>query len=91
MKKVMYSLLEQHNDGSWWYHPGNTYNSPEEAEEAFKKIFWWDLDRPHKVIKHTGPLFQEHSSCTKDFNTFEFAGLTVCTLTLSSNTDKERE
>ena len=70
----MYSLLEQHNDGSWWYHPGCTTDKKEEAEELFRKMFWWDLDRPHTVIEHKLPLPQDISRCTRDFKTYDFAG-----------------
>ena len=56
---MMYSLIERHLDGSWWYHPGHTFDTPEEAEECFKRSFWWDLERPHKVIEHAEPLFQK--------------------------------
>ena len=72
----MFSLLEQHNDGSWWYHPGCTYNTREEAEERFKKSFWWDLTRPHFVFEHTEPLPQDCSTCTKNGGqTFHCCGL----------------
>ena len=71
----MYSLLEQHNDGSWWYHPGKTYDTPERVEEAFKKSFWYDLDRPHRVFEHTEPLYQDFSTCTRNFKVFEFGGI----------------
>ena len=74
----MYSLLEQHNDGSWWYHPGWTFKSEKEAEEKFKKSFWWDEKRPHKIIRHTVPIEQDYSTCTWDFHTFWFGGVVVC-------------
>ena len=70
----MYSFLEQHKDGSWWYHPGCTYETEEEAEEEFKKKFWWDLDRPHKVISHSTPFPQDISRNSKDMIHFNFAG-----------------
>ena len=45
-------LIEQHLNGSWWCHQQhNPYKSRDDAEEGFKKVFWWDLDRPHKVIE----------------------------------------
>lgn len=75
----MYSLLEQHKDGSWWYHPGMTYETPEECEDRFKASFWWDLDRPHKVIKHSVP-FPKETCCTRDFKTFEAYGVKLLTL-----------
>ena len=71
----MYSLLEQHNDGSWWYHPRCTYETEEKAEEGFRKEFWWDLERPHKIIQHNKPFPQGYSRCTRDFIHFGFGGI----------------
>ena len=70
----MFSLLEQHIDGTWWYHPRprSTFDTPEEVEEAFKKIFWWDLSRLHMVFEHSKPLFQRYSTYTRDFKVFLF-------------------
>ena len=76
----MYSLLEQHNDGSLWYHPGWTFDTKEQAEEKFKKSFWFDENRPHMIIEHDEPIFQDYSTCTRDGKTFEFAGYTECTI-----------
>lgn len=70
---MLYSLLEQHKDGSWWYHPGFTFNSPEEVEECFKKHF--DDSRPHMVFEHEEPMFQKHSTSSYDLKTFDFGGL----------------
>lgn len=70
---MLYSLLEQHKDGSWWYHPGFTFNSPEEVEEFFKKHF--DDSRPHMVFEHEEPMFQKHSTSSYDLKTFDFGGL----------------
>jgi len=70
----MYSFLEQHNDGSWWYHPGCTYETEGKAKQGFKKMFWWDLDRPHKIISHSIPFPQDISRCTFDMVHFNFAG-----------------
>lgn len=71
----MFSLLEQHIDGAWWYHPGTTFDTPEEVEDAFKRRFWWDLSRPHMFFEHSKPLFQTYPTCTRDFKTFEFGGV----------------
>lgn len=71
----MYSLLEQHKDGSWWYHPGDTFDTRMAVYERFHSRFWWDPERPHKVFEHDKPLFQEYSTCTTDGGeTFRFAG-----------------
>ena len=77
MLKKMFSLLEQHTDGAWWYHPGLTFNSPEEVEAAFKSHFWWDLSRPHMVFEHKTPLYQTYPTSTRDFKTFNLFGLIV--------------
>lgn len=72
----MYSLLEQHVDGSWWYHPGDTFETEEEVEQCFQQVYGhWTPDRPHRTFKHDEPLFQEYSTCTFDFKVFEFGGM----------------
>lgn len=78
---VFYSVLERHNDGSWWYHPGFTRHTVEEAELKFAHSFSWDLSRPHKIFRHEKPLPQEHSICTFDFKRFSFGGVVVWTET----------
>ena len=76
----MYSLLEQHIDGSWWYHPGDTFETEEEVENAFRKRFWWDLERPHRSFKHDKPLLQEHSTCLmRNGEAFGFGGMVLWT------------
>lgn len=77
---MYYSVFEQHKDGSWWYHPGLTWESEKDAEQDFKERFWWDLGRPHKIIKHTNELFQDYSSHTRNFKTLEFSGIPVGTI-----------
>ena len=71
----MFSLLEQHKDGSWWYHPGCTFNTPEDVEECFQDEFNMHPDRPHMCFKHDEPMFQEFATCTNDFKTFHFLGI----------------
>lgn len=48
-----YSIAEQHTNGDWWYHPRLTFKSKKEAEEGFKTHFWWDLERPYKILVHS--------------------------------------
>lgn len=72
----MYSLLEQHRDGSWWYHPGYTFETEEEVEQCFQKEFGhFAPNRPHRAFKHDEPLLQDYSTCTFDFKVFEFGGI----------------
>lgn len=71
---MLYSLLEQHKDGSWWYHPGFTFDTPEEADQCFRENFPND-PRPHKVFEHEEPMFQEFSTSSYDLKTFDFGGL----------------
>lgn len=71
---MLYSLIEQHKDGSWWYHPGDTFNTPEEVEACFKESYWQDLERPHMVFEHEEPMYQEHSTCSFDLKKFDFGG-----------------
>lgn len=71
---MIYSVLEQHKDGAWWYHPGYSYDTEEKAKQeadAFSKRF---DNRPTMVFSHEVPLPQEYSTCTCDFSTFGFAG-----------------
>lgn len=72
----MYSLLEQHIDGSWWYHPGDTFETEVEVEQCFQRKYGhWSPDRPHKAFKHAEPLCQDYATCTFDFKVFEFGGI----------------
>lgn len=71
----MFSLLEQHKDGSWWYHPGDTFDTEEEVEKCFQETYWWDPERPHMTFEHDETMFQEYSTCTFDFKTFHFGGM----------------
>ena len=72
----MYSLLEQHKDGSWWYHPGDTFETEEEVEQRFQERFGhYDPKRPHRTFKHYEPLCQDYATCTRDFKVFEFGGM----------------
>lgn len=65
----MYSLLEQHIDGSWWYHPGDTFETEEEVEQCFQRIYG------HWSPEHAEPLCQDYATCTFDFKVFEFGGI----------------
>lgn len=70
----LYTPLEQHTDGAWWYHPNTTYNSRDKAEKAFEELFWWDR-RPFLILKHKQPFSQDKSLYTTDFINFYFAGI----------------
>ena len=67
---MIYSVLEQHLNGSWWYHPGMSYNTREAAEERAREF----PDRPTKVIKHEQPMPQDVSRYSFDCKHFDFAG-----------------
>ena len=69
----LYSVLERHNDGAWWYHCG-TFSNRKWAEEYLETWIPFDKDRPKMVFEHTKPLPQQ-SCCTKNFKTFEFGGV----------------
>ena len=68
----LFSLFEQHQDGSWWYHPGWTKESKEELQKFYEEKLDSDLwkDRPMKGIIHKHPFKQDRSVCTFDFETF---------------------
>ena len=69
----MFSALEQHKDGAWWYH-GDTFETEAEAKEFIEGWIWWDANRPKFYFEHEKPL-PKKSCCTKDgCRTFEFAG-----------------
>lgn len=71
----MVSIVEQHVDGSWWYHPGETWATREEAEAHYHD-FWgrWHPERPVMYFEHDEPLFQEYPTCTFNFEVFHFGG-----------------
>lgn len=74
-----YSLLEQHLDGSWWYH-GNTFATRAEAEAFSARWIWWDKGRPKTILEHERPLPKKTLS-THDFKTFkEVGGINACQL-----------
>jgi len=56
--RPMVSIVEQHVDGSWWYHPGETWATREEAEAHYHD-FWG---------------IQEYPTCTFNFEVFHFGG-----------------
>lgn len=65
-----YSLLEQHNDGHWWYH-GNkvTFASFLDARDYMKRWIWWDEKRNKQIIGHDEPL-PDKTLYTRDFTDF---------------------
>lgn len=72
-----YSVLEKHNDNSWWYHKGWTFNSKEEAEtfaKDLKDLEWFK--RPTRIYEHDEPLIDESMEYLES-DTFGFAGL-IC-------------
>lgn len=71
----MFSVLEQHDDGSWWYHPGYSFPTEAEAKQRAAEFSKRHDNRITKVFEHTEPMFQEYSTCTKDFKIFGFGGI----------------
>ena len=57
---ALFSIAEQHVDGKYWYHPGQTYTSWEEANAAYLRIYSY-LPRPYRVLKHERPFPQKAS------------------------------
>lgn len=77
---MLFSCLERHNDGSFWYH-GNTFNSHEQAEIFLKSWIPWDPNRKKLIIEHATPITTYFGVCyTYDFRKFEYGGITVCTI-----------
>lgn len=80
MAKMYFSALEQHNDGSWWYH-GDTFGSRMEAEQFLKEWIWWDKDRKKEIVQHQLPFpgSGRRSYWTRDFRQFyNVGGREVC-------------
>jgi len=77
---MKYSLLEQHNDGSWWYH-GNTFDTWGEADDYRRRWIWWDEKRNKQIIGHDDDLPKE-TLYTYDLNHFYTVGGgdPVCTI-----------
>ena len=69
---MYYSALEQHKDGSFWYH-GHTFENKEDAEKFVADWISWDPGRIKKVFEHKKPL-PDQTCCTFDFKHFGFAG-----------------
>lgn len=69
-----YSWLEQHIDGSWWYHPGYTFNTRKKAESDLQKATSWLGDRPTRIFEHDELLPQDFATYTFNFRVFEFGG-----------------
>ena len=75
----MFSFIEQHIDGSWWYEPQMhaTFDTKEDVDKYFQNVFakYVDSERPYKAFEHNTPLYQEHATCTFDFKVFSFGGI----------------
>lgn len=72
---MIYSVLEQHRDGSWWYHPGYTFDTEEKAQEQAADFSKRHEGRPTTVFAHEEKLPQGYATCTEDFETFGFGGI----------------
>lgn len=68
--RFLYSVLEQHTDGSWWYHIGETYARGSVAIRQARSY----TDRCTCVICHTSQIPQDTDRCTSDFMHFHFHG-----------------
>ena len=77
---MIYSVLEQHIDGSMWYHPGWSFDSNESAVnfiQAKKQQDFWS-DRYMEIFTHDKPLPQDRSTHTIDgVNFHEVSGFIV--------------
>lgn len=69
---ALYSVLEEHIDGSLWYHPGWTYYSECDAKELIEQKQKQDLwqDRSMTIFTHEKPLPQDRSTWTIDMVNF---------------------
>lgn len=77
---MFFSCIERHVDGSFWYH-GDTFQTREQAETFMAGWIPWDPDREKRIIEHEKPINPNNGYCyTFDFHTFEFGGITICTI-----------
>ena len=53
---MMYSVLEQHKNGEWWYHRGACFDTIEEAENWATDRQWMLETRPVCIVKSTLPF-----------------------------------
>lgn len=72
--KTLYSVLEQHLDGTWWYHPRYTFSTREEAEKEAQEFSERMDNRPTMIFEHTEPMFQEYSTALYG-DVFHFGGM----------------
>lgn len=56
---MIYSVLEQHIDGSWWFHIGASSNTIEAAEKWATDRPWMLETRPMCIVKHLFPFPQK--------------------------------
>lgn len=78
----MYSALEQHRDGSWWYH-GRTFYNLTNAKEYLDATFWWDEERPQVIIEHEEEL-PRMTLWTGDCKTFKQVADSTPFITINS-------
>ena len=74
--KEYYDFVEQHTDGIWWYHGAwgdNNHGTREKAENNFKERLWWDLERPHRILRHRDK-FPNETLVSKDLKVFKDLG-----------------
>jgi len=69
-----YTPLEQHNNGSWWFHRLTFRNKQDALEYVDKAISWRDSHQV--VIEHKTRLIDE-TLWTRDFDKFYWAGSTT--------------
>ena len=77
---MLFSCIERHDDGSFWFH-GDTFNTRKQAETFMAGWIPWDPEREKRIIEHETPITTHYGNCyTFDFHTFEFGGITICTI-----------
>ena len=70
--KEYYDFVEQHFDGSWWYHGAwedNNHDTREKAENNFRERLWWDPERPYRILRHRDK-FPNTTLVSKDLKVF---------------------
>jgi hypothetical protein len=53
---MFFTWFEKHSDDSWWTYENSTFNTPEEAEKDFMKVFENDPSREYRIFPHKYPI-----------------------------------
>ena len=88
VRRTYFTVLEQHNDGAWWYHPRWSFDNFDQAADYAVDFSARHENRPVTVIEHTGEL-PDRSCCTRKTSyglaAFDFAGGILARINILNN------